>query len=144
MEDIAVVRQEIHTVRGMLVDAERRLAQLTDLIDAEGMIVPRQGLWTRAQLDQIRSVVSDNPGLSALFDLLSQRPDQRLTFSQVLEYAGRSDSEMRSDLRQLSRATSRMFGSKTWPFEADQGPIAPSGRAEMLYRMSSTIAGWWR
>ena len=143
MVDIAVVRQEIHTVRGMLVDAERRLAQLTDLIDAEGMIVPRQGLWTRAQLpDPFGSERQSWPVGFVRPVVATTGPTPHVL--QVLEYAGRSDGEMRSDLRQLSRATSRMFGSKTWPFEADQGPIAPSGRAEMLYRMSSTIVGWWR
>lgn len=129
-----------HLAAEFVVKADSLLA----VIDAEGVTIPRQGTWTRARVEQIRADVETNIALKAMFDLLSDRPDQWVTYSEVLEATGNTDSEMRSDLRSLSRLTTKLFGTKSWPFEAAQGPLAASGRWEMTYRMDPVVTAWWQ
>jgi hypothetical protein len=142
--DAGMFRKELFEARGLLAAAGVSLERLVDLIDEDGVLVSRQGVWTRSMLEQVRPVALGNAGLSAMFNVLSQRAGIELNYSEILEYSERSDQNLRNDLRHLSRSTAELFGSKTWPFEARQGPVAASGRFEMVYRMDSTIAHWWR
>ena len=142
MDDGQLRRQALE-LRELATELVRKADALVALLDTEGITIPRQGLWTRSKVEQIRSDVQANRGLEAMFALLSRSPDRWITYSSVLDAAGRDDREMRSDLRFLSRLTTKLFGAKTWPFEAEQGPLAPSGRWEMTYRMDPLVAAWW-
>jgi hypothetical protein len=130
-------------LRQVAAELVAKVDAVVALMDADGVTVPRQGMWTPSKLEQIRGCVDENPGLKGMFTLLSGSPGTWITYSTVLDSTGRTDREMRSDLRLLSRTTRKLFSEKSWPFEAEQGPLAASGRWEMTYRMDPVVARWW-
>jgi len=137
------LRNQALEVRQLATELVAKADALLAVMDSEGIAVPGQGTWTRARLEQIRRDVESNSGLKTMFELLSRCPQDWMTYSQVLDATGKTDRDMRSDLRSLSRLTTKLLGAKSWPFEASQGPRAASGRWEMTYRMDPVIADWW-
>ena len=141
---------EMHVIRetlnAMLTQAEglvQDLRTLRDELDDDAVQIPRQGRWTRLMLAQTWDRVHELSGVRALFELTASRPGQVVTYNEVLQRSGLSTKQQGNEHARLSRVTAEMFGEKRWPIENWQGSPGPNG-AEMQYRMSATIAEWFR
>ncbi|MFF4547431.1 hypothetical protein ACFY1J_24915 [Streptomyces sp. NPDC001406] len=105
----------------------------------------RQGLWTKAQIALLWSKVNHLPGVRALFEATAERPDEKLTFSEILQRSGLPERQQSNEHAALSRISAQLFNEKRWPIENSQGGTdSATGKAEMLYWMDSRVAAWWR
>ncbi|MFF4166303.1 hypothetical protein [Streptomyces sp. NPDC001741] len=133
-----------------LVDLEALHDKLNGLladIDGTGTAVDlgRQGLWTKAQVSLLWSRVNHLPGVRALFEVTAERPDEKITFKEVLQRSGLPERQQSNEHAALSRIAGQLFKEKRWPIENSQGSSnSKTGKAEMLYWMDSRIAEWWR
>lgn len=136
------------TVKAALGDVDalrRRLSDLlSDLEGTEAVQIPRQGRWTKPDVEALWEKVHHLPGVCALFEVTAEHPNEAVKFTAVLARSGLDEVQQRNEHARMSRVTSELFGEKRWPIENWQGSTdATSGRAEMLYRMGATVAAWW-
>ncbi|WP_030845101.1 hypothetical protein [Streptomyces sp. NRRL F-4474] len=133
-----------------LVDAEALRDKLNGLlanIDGTETAIDlgRQGLWTKAQVSLLWSRVDHLPGVRALFEVTAERPDEKITFTEVLQRSGLPERQQSNEHAALSRISGQLFKEKRWPIENSQGGSdSTTGKAEMLYWMDSRVAAWWR
>jgi hypothetical protein len=137
------------TIIAAIKDAETLHKRLTDILaDLDGtdvIQVPRQGRWTKSEFEALWERVNHLPGVRALFEITAEHPNDAVTFSAVVERSGLEDTQQRNEHARLSTVTTQLFDKKRWPIEYWQGsPDADTGKAQMLYRMGGTVAGWWR
>jgi hypothetical protein len=137
------------TIVQAITDAESLLTRLTAVLadidgDAESIHLQRQGRWTPEMVATLWPKVTHLDGVRALFTLTAERPDQAITFTELIARSGLPEQQQRNEHARLSRITAELFGEKRWPIENWQGnaPTA-GGKAEMMYRMSGTVAAWW-
>ncbi|RAG86171.1 hypothetical protein DN069_07770 [Streptacidiphilus pinicola] len=136
-------------VVGALADAEALQRKLTDLlasIDGTGELVavPRQGEWTKEQVELLWTQAKHLDGVRALFELTASTPGETITYAQLLARSGLDEGQQRTEHARLSRISTQLFGEKRWPIENWQGTLnQKTGKEEMVYRMDPTIAKWW-
>lgn len=131
-----------------LADAESLRTKLTGLLaeieGTETIDLGRQGLWTKAQVALLWSRVNHLPGVQALFAATAERPDEKVTFTEILQRSGLPERQQSNEHAALSRISTQLFKEKRWPIENSQGGIdGTTGKAEMLYWMDSRVAEWW-
>ncbi|MFF2790190.1 hypothetical protein ACFVT6_26130 [Streptomyces sp. NPDC058049] len=132
-----------------LADVESLHAKLNGLlagIDGTDVVdLGRQGLWTKAQVTLLWDRVNHLPGVRALFEATAERPDEKITFTEILQRSGLQERQQSNEHAALSRISTQLFKEKRWPIENSQGVSdGTTGKAEMLYWMDSRIAEWWR
>ncbi|MET8288368.1 hypothetical protein ABZV80_24370 [Streptomyces sp. NPDC005132] len=133
-----------------LADVESLDAKLNGLLaDIDGtntaVDLGRQGLWTKAQVELLWSKVNHLPGVRALFEATAERPDEKITFTELLQRSGLPERQQSNEHAALSRISAQLFKEKRWPVENSQGGSdSTTGKAEMLYWMDSRVAAWWR
>ncbi|MGV9248046.1 hypothetical protein [Streptomyces sp. NPDC003710] len=133
-----------------LADNESLNAKLNGLlaeIDGTDTAVDlgRQGLWTKAQVELLWHKVNHLPGVRALFEATAERPDEKVTFTEILERSKLPERQQSNEHAALSRISAQLFKEKRWPIENSQGGSdSTTGKAEMLYWMDSRVAAWWR
>ncbi|GAB2460199.1 hypothetical protein GCM10027162_64530 [Streptomyces incanus] len=133
-----------------LADVESLHTKLNSLladIDGTDVVVDlgRQGLWTKAQVSLLWSRVNHLPGVRALFEVTAERPDEKITFTEVIQRSGLQERQQSNEHAALSRISSHLFKEKRWPIDNSQGGSdSTTGKAEMLYWMDSRVAEWWR
>src|SRR4051812_4516108 len=133
-----------------LADTESLNAKLNGLlaeIDGTDTAVDlgRQGLWTKAQVELLWHRVNHLPGVRALFEATAERPDEKVTFTEILERSKLPERQQSNEHAALSRISAQLFREKRWPIENSQGGSdSTTGKAEMLYWMDSRVAAWWR
>ncbi|QBJ91442.1 hypothetical protein D0Z67_14875 [Streptomyces seoulensis] len=133
-----------------LVDVESLNVKLTGLLaELDGtdtaIDLGRQGLWTKAQVALLWGKVNHLPGVRALFEATAERPDEKVTFTEVLERSGLPGRQQSNEHAALSRISAQLFKEKRWPIENTQGGSnSVTGKAEMLYWMDGRVAEWWR
>jgi hypothetical protein len=135
--DKAIVLRRIDALEQMLQDLRNDV--LADEPDAETVDVGRQGIWRFSDLQDLYPSIEHLLGVTALFDLTSERSPEIVTFQEVLKRSGLSEKEQGSDHSRLSWATKRTFGEKRWPVDNWQ-----AADGEMHYRMPTLIAQWWQ
>lgn len=117
---------------------------LSELDSTDAIQVPRQGSWTKALIDRLWGHVDHLPGVRALFEATAARPNEVVSFDQILQRSGLSKRQQRNEHARLSRVASELFREKRGPIQNRQGPVRETtGRAEMLYLIGGTVAGWW-
>ncbi|MEU0985576.1 hypothetical protein [Streptomyces sp. NPDC005953] len=131
-----------------LADVESVKAKLTSLLTeiegTETVDLGRQGRWTKAQVALVWSRVDHLPGVQALFAATAERPDEKVTFTEIIERSGLAERQQANEHAALSRISAQLFQEKRWPIENSQGSIdSATGKAEMLYWMDGRIARWW-
>lgn len=136
--EVVIIRQTVETLHTSLT------LLLDDLDGSDAVQVPRQGRWTRTMLRQLWPRVSHLQGVRALFAVTAAAQNQPVTFTDVLKRSGLTEQQQRNEHARMTRVARELFGSKTWPIEAWQGPSQAGGPAEMIYRMGSTVARWYR
>ncbi|MEU5524779.1 hypothetical protein ABZ759_30005 [Streptomyces sp. NPDC047860] len=105
----------------------------------------RQGLWTKTQVELLWHKVNHLPGVRALFEATAERPDEKVTFTEILERSKLPERQQSNEHAALSRISAQLFNEKRWPIENSQGGSdSTTGKAEMLYWMDSRVAAWWR
>ncbi len=133
-----------------LADVESLNAKLNGLLAAidgtdTAVDLGRQGLWTKAQVALLWSKVNHLPGVRALFEATAERPDEKVTFTEILQRSGLPERQQSNEHAALSRISAQLFKGKRWPIENSQGGSdSTTGKAEMLYWMDSRVATWWR
>ncbi|KAA6224422.1 hypothetical protein CP973_14450 [Streptomyces albofaciens JCM 4342] len=133
-----------------LADTESLSAKLNGLlaeIDGTDTAVDlgRQGLWTKAQVELLWHKVNHLAGVRALFEATAERPDEKVTFTEILERSKLPERQQSNEHAALSRISAQLFKEKRWPIENSQGGSeSTTGKAEMLYWMDSRVAAWWR
>ena len=144
--DIAILRSSVTAALEDLDSVRSRLVDLLADMDrsADSIQVPRQGRWTREMVATLWENVRHLNGVRALFEVTAENPNTAVTFTDVLARSGLSEQQQRNEHSRLSRVAAELFGEKRWPIENWQGSTPRSGgKAEMLYRMSGTVAAWW-
>lgn len=124
-----------------------RLVKLADEVrpylknegEAETVVVPHQGEWTREMLERLRHHLAAYPAAMALLDLAAENADQTIRYPSVVERAGIAERQVRAELGAMTKLSSKLFGRKTWPLRAWQAP----GDGVMSYTMPRKIAEWW-
>lgn len=139
---LSAIDQALHDLDGV----RGRLTALRDDIEgADAINIPRQGRWTETMFVQLWERVNHLPGVRALFELTGSSPGTAFTFTEVLVRSGLDERQQGNEHARMSRVSSELFGSKTWPIENWQGPpTAQGGKDEMRYRMPMTVGTWWR
>jgi AMMECR1 domain-containing protein len=133
-----------------LADVESLSVKLTGLLaELDGtdtaIDLGRQGLWTKAQIALLWGKVNHLPGVRALFEATAARPDEKVTFTELLERSGLPERQQSNEHAALSRISAQLFKEKRWPIENIQGGSdSATGKAEMLYWMDRRVAEWWR
>ena len=85
------------------------------------------------------------PGVRALFEATAERPDQKITFTEILQRSRPPERQQSNEHAALSRISAQLLEEKRWPVENSQGSSdSTTGKAEMLYWMDSRVAAWWR
>jgi hypothetical protein len=144
--DLAVIRPTlVEAITDLDTLGNRLKAILADIDGAVASIqIPRQGRWTPEMLAALWPKVSHLDGVCALFEITAERPNETVTFTELVARSGLSDQQQRNEHARLSRVSADLFGQKTWPIENWQGNApADGGKAETIYRMGSTVAAWW-
>ncbi|MFE1294038.1 hypothetical protein [Streptomyces sp. NPDC058731] len=133
-----------------LADTESLNVKLNGLLaeidgTATAVDLGRQGLWTKAQVELLWHKVNHLSGVRALFEATAERPDEKVTFTEILERSKLPERQQRNEHAALSRISAQLFKEKRWPIENSQGGSdSTTGKAEMLYWMDSRVAAWWR
>ncbi len=126
---------------------QKRLAGLLADIDgtASSVLIPRQGRWTEEEVQLLWGEVKHLAGVRALFEVTAERPGETVTFTELIQRSGLDERQQRNEHARLSRVAAELFGAKRWPVENWQGGHdSEKGKAEMIYRMDTVVAEWWR
>lgn len=126
-----------------IADAEAlvdRLKGTLAMIDGEATVdLGRQGTWTKGEVATLWEKSQHLPGVRALFEVTANHAGERVTFSELIAYSGLDAKQQANEHARMSRIAAELFGGKRWPVENWQGSAG-----EMIYRMTSEIAVWWR
>ena len=96
------------------------------------------GDWTPGMIKRFRVRLQALPGAVALLTHAAVRPDEEVTYRDVLDAIGLDDRTMRVQLAQMSKLSRELFGRVTWPLKAWQ-----ASDGVMRYEMPRDIARWW-
>jgi len=133
----------VDALEGLNATTARLSALLEELDGGEGVQVPRQGRWTRNKLQTFWTSVEHLPGVQALFATTAARPNETVTFNDVLARSGLGELQQRSEHARMTRIAKELFNDKCWPIENFQGPPTAAHGAQMVYRMGARVASWW-
>jgi hypothetical protein len=90
------------------------------------------------QISKLRHMLPIDSTATALFELVCQAPDQRVTFEQAIEWAGRTVAQGRSDLSQMTKLIRGTWGQdRKWPIHW----VKEAGH--LVYRASQALAEAW-
>ncbi|MFD8767137.1 hypothetical protein ACFV03_51045 [Streptomyces mirabilis] len=145
--DHGTVRSAVVAALADLESSKTKLMGVLAEIDGTDTAIDlgRQGLWTKAQVALLWSRANHLPGVRALFEATAERPNEKLTFSEILQRSGLAERQQSNEHAALSRISGQLFNEKRWPIENSQGGTdSATGKAEMLYWMDSRVAAWWR
>jgi hypothetical protein len=132
LADVAAAQEKL---TGLLADIDGREAAVN---------VPRQGRWTREQVELLWAKVKHLAGVRALFEATAAKPGDMVTFAELLDRSGLDEQQQRNEHARLSRIAADLFGEKRWPIENWQGGYdGDTGKAQMIYRMDTQVAQWW-
>jgi hypothetical protein len=106
------------------------------------VIVDRDnGSWTPAMVAALRQEIGSDRTLVRIIDLIAESAPATVSSENLARATGSTAPQLRAELAALSKAATRLFGKKMWPISAKAG----WGNGERMgYRMSPTIASWWR
>jgi len=80
-----------------------------------------------------------------MLNLAAERPNELVSFREVVQESGRGDKQARADLGTLTKAIKRAFGlsraEATWPVEVKW---AAGGESQAYYLMSEEVARAWK
>jgi hypothetical protein len=144
--DVEVLRTELLAAQKEIRMLDQRLTRTLATLEGgfEVVQVPGEGAWTPAMLAQLWAAVNHLPGVVALFELTSSRPNEVFTFTELLEYSKLDPQQQSNEHARLSRLSRQLFGQKTWPIQNWQGSDKADGtRGQMQYRMGGSVAAWW-
>ncbi|GAA3062984.1 hypothetical protein [Actinokineospora globicatena] len=117
-----------------------RLKGALAILDGEVTVdLGRQGTWTKGEVAALWEKSNHLPGVRSLFDITASRDGERVTFTELLAHSGLDGKQQGNEHARLSRVAADLFGAKRWPIENWQG-----ASGEMIYRMRTEIAIWWR
>jgi hypothetical protein len=130
-----------------ITDLDTVRQRFTDLLaelDGDAIQVPRQGHWTKSMVRQLWPKVEHLNGIQALFRVTAANAGKSVIFTQLIQQSHLTEQQQRNEHARMSRITAELFGEKKWPIENWQGsPSGETRKAEMIYRMGSTVAEWW-
>ncbi len=95
--------------------------------------------WSSADLLALGRIA--NTGTRTTLDLCSERPDEYVSLTEIVEAAGITRPVARAHLAGLTMVTKRRFGRRNWPFTVGW---AIDGTQTASYIMSTQTAELWR
>lgn len=106
--------------------------------DEERVLVPDNGEWTRSMVQDLKQEcrVRGYHGAIAVGDAAAASAETPVLIHNIATDA-KHKQQISSDLGAMSKAATRMFGKKRWPFRA------LDSNSGMTYLMQAKIAEWW-
>ncbi len=99
--------------------------------------VPGQGDWTPSMIRTLKTEIARYPGAVAVANEAARQRGELVPLREVAQRYRINKQNISNDLSAMTKATRRLFGKKTWPYQAvdtSQG---------MSYIMQPEIAEWW-
>jgi hypothetical protein len=95
--------------------------------------------WLREEVHQLRRLIAHNATATAMLDLTSAMPNQRVPFPRIMERSKTTLYVARAALGGFTQVVRRQFGpDKKWPCE-----WAQDGDGKSVYWIHPTMAEWW-
>jgi hypothetical protein len=109
-------------------------------VNGEKIFVQGQGEWTAEMVRRLKQALT-YPAAMTMLDMVAERPDQEVKFTEVVDRSGLSARQVASELGAMSKLSRKLFGGrKIWPVRWWQDASDNITR----YVMQRRIAEWWR